>query len=159
MKNPLIVILLLFSVLILNAQDIVVQDDIYYDTNGKKMNGKYEFTTKEKNRLIVHYKNGLLHGGYFLTNDAGILLEQKFFLNNKRHGIWEFRNSQGLLKSMMEYDNGKKNGVWYIMNEDGKIKHEMMYQEGEKVGLWKTFDNEGNLISIKNYQTVTNILH
>lgn len=159
MKNPLIIILLLFSVLMLNAQDIVVQDEIYYDANGKKMDGKYEFTTKEKNKLIVHYKKGMLHGGYFLTNDAGILLEQKFFVHNQRHGIWEYRNSRGLLVSIMEYENGKKNGTWYIMNKEGKIKHEMFYQEGDKVGLWKSFDDKGNLTSIKNYQTTNNILH
>jgi|GEM_PF-5747436 len=159
MKNPLIIILLLFSVFMLNAQDIIEQDKICYDANGKKMNGKYEFTTKENNKLIVNYKDGMLHGGYFLTNEAGILLEQKFFLLNQRHGLWEYRNSKGLLISIMEYDNGKKNGTWIIMNKAGKIKHEMFYRDGNKVGLWKSFDDEGNLISIKNYQTSNNILH
>lgn len=159
MKKPLIIILLLLGVLMLNAQDVIIQDRIYYDTNGKKMDGKYEFTTKENNKLIVNYKKGMLHGSYFLTNKAGILLEQKFFSHNQRHGIWEYRNPKGLLISIMEYENGKKNGTWFIMDRKGKIKHEMFYQEGNKVGLWKSFDDEGNLISIKNYQTPENILH
>jgi antitoxin component YwqK of YwqJK toxin-antitoxin module len=94
---------------------------------------------------IGFYRNGLLHGKFYVFDDSGAKIKEMEFRNGKINGVYrEF--FEGKLLFQEEYKNGEEHGnaVYYISGGDF-VHLEGTYQFDKKRGYWIEYDAFGVL--------------
>jgi antitoxin component YwqK of YwqJK toxin-antitoxin module len=133
--------------------------------NGKPV-GKFVYYGPKVNKQkeIVHRGDGVAMAKFF--NEAGIILAEGKYVNEKRDSLWRFYKSgdlnrteeydMGVLsgKSISFFDNGrpsiicfykagKKDSVELEFSKKGKIVKEISYKNGKKNGLFTIYYYDG----------------
>ena len=146
---------LLLSFLILGeiaAQDVVLKDGKYYQSDGKLYSGVYKefgpsnFLVSENN-----ISQGLFDGLSLFYYSNGTKKEQRSYKEGKKDGLWINWNEQGMKTAEARFHDGKKDGYWYIWDEKGTKRYEMFYIHGEKKGTWYIWDENGNVTTTQKY--------
>jgi len=144
--------MLLFLNFSLFSQNIVLQDDIYVDKDGKPFTGKYkEYYSDGILRLEIEMVNGTKNGKGVLYFENGNIQEVYSYKENKMDGLWLTYNEKNIKTAEANYLNDKKDGSWKIWDENGNLIYEMLYKNGEKTGTWIKHNEKGEEIARKTY--------
>lgn len=133
--------------------------------NGKPV-GKFTYygPRVNKQKEVVHVGEGVAMAKFF--NEAGIIMAEGKYVNEKRDSLWRFYKSgdlnrieeysMGVLsgKSISFFDNGrpsiicfysngKKDSVELEFTKKGKIVKEISYKNGKKNGLFTIYHYDG----------------
>lgn len=111
-----------------------------------------------------------------MIDDAGMIKEDGFFLNDKKTGTWTTYYTSNKVKTMTNYVNGQKNGIFiqmsdrsyieqqgYYLNDQlhgrqakfgfgRKLEEETHYKNGVLDGVFKKYDKQGKLNREIHYQ-------
>ncbi|WP_333809698.1 toxin-antitoxin system YwqK family antitoxin [Flavobacterium sp.] len=169
-------LIVLFSSLVLNAQDKINQ----MDDKGNR-HGLWKGTYKESNRL--RYEGTFNHGKetgifkYYDDTKAGTVIATRDFskgdgscyavffdqkgnkvsegilLNKLPEGEWKYYHFESKqLMSQEFYKNGKLDGVRKVFYKDGTVAEETNYKNGIKEGNSKTYSEKGQLLEAHVYK-------
>lgn len=125
-----------FSITTRNKKGDIITIEIKRFDKGKKTGEwitYHNLFTGLKLSFVANYKEGILNGYYFRT-DNHTFSEKGFYKNNKKHGEWEFSRDGEIKK--YTYKKDVKHGFFKATNEIGKIS-EGYYKKGEKDGKYK----------------------
>jgi len=145
-------LMLLFMNFSLFSQNIVLQDDIYVDKDGKPFTGKYkEYYSDGILKLEIEMVNGTKNGKGVLYFKNGNIQDVYSYKQNKMDGLWLTYNEKSIKTAEANYLNDKKDGSWKIWDENGNLIYEMLYKNGEKTGIWIKHNDKGEEIARKTY--------
>tara|TARA_R110001592_G_scaffold363109_2_gene680368 strand:- start:37542 stop:38522 length:981 start_codon:yes stop_codon:yes gene_type:complete len=103
-----------------------------------------------KQKEIVHRGNGVAMAKFF--NEAGIIMAEGKYVNEKKDSLWRFYKS-GDLSLTEEYDNGVLNGKSISFFDNGRPSIISFFTEGKKDSVELEFTKKGKIakeISYKN---------
>jgi len=145
-------LMLLFMNFCLFSQNIVIQDDIYVDKDGKPFTGKYkEYYSDGILKFEIELVNGTKNGKGVLYFENGSIQAVYSYKLNQMDGLWLTYNSKNIKTAEANYLKDKKDGSWKIWDENGKLVYEMLYKNGEKAGSWIKYNDKGDEIARKSF--------
>lgn len=98
------------------------------------------YDANEKNKTTV--KEGKRHGVYKIYDyNLEDVLEEGFYINDKKEGLVKKYTHRGALKSIENYENDELEGETIYYNEDGKKISRLIYKKG------KPFEGTKNILS------------
>ncbi len=74
------------------------------------------------------------------------IIEEGFYLDNKKKGLWKYYYENGNTKSEITYLNDRPKGVVKLYNTDGKLKEGGTFENNDWVGEHYIVDDKGNKI-------------
>lgn len=97
---------------------------------------------------VCNYKNDILHGYYFST-DNHTESQEGYYKNGIKNGLWKFiETTDGYtIESEGEYKNGKKHGVWTKIDFGLQEKEIITFKNGKNHGKYY-FENKEYKTSI-----------
>jgi antitoxin component YwqK of YwqJK toxin-antitoxin module len=163
----LILIISIFTGVTVSSQTKKIKKEYYPNGNLKleteTLNGKPHGTIKlfyenknlkdltfyktkiTKNGDSIPVKDGL-HKSY---NEAGQIILEGKYKNNKQDGLWNGYNDEGKLISQKSFNKGIPSGVFITYYDSGNIKSKGEYKKGVKRNNWVDYYPNGTIL--KNY--------
>jgi antitoxin component YwqK of YwqJK toxin-antitoxin module/Zn-dependent protease len=126
------------------AEERQYASGLFLDANGKPYNGTYIVNFPDgKVYKKLTYKNGLADGVFQVYALKGFLLQDSYFVDDKKHGVFTlYDENTGKLKTKVNFKNDVLDGVAQDF-ENGKIVREYQYVDGDRNGLGKEYDEDG----------------
>ena len=131
-----LIILLLGSILKVEAQRTLTKEELNDSTYTSRLDGVYVLQDRTR-KTILSFKKGKEHGQW-VTFDKDLSFWVETFENGKRQGLFISPTIHG--GDFGYYDNDQKEGYWY--EGDDERGEEGNYHKGQRTGIWKC-DNYG----------------
>lgn len=139
----------------LTAQNISLEEGMYYSGNGNLYTGTYTaYFDSGKKKSVIEIVAGRANGKAIYFYETGAIMEKGSFVNNEKDGEWLRWDEAGQKIAEAVYANGKKDGTWYVWDSNGIKRYEMFYTMGAKKGTWVMWDEKGNVTSQKSYDNL-----
>jgi antitoxin component YwqK of YwqJK toxin-antitoxin module len=151
-KQFFIILISLFFIGSLSAQEVTVKNGKYYGSDRKLFTGMYK--EYDANGVLVsenRINNGLPDSISNIYYSTGSKKEQRSYTAGKKDGLWINWSATGVKTAEARFTDGKKDGFWYIWDEKGTKRYEMFYVAGEKKGTWYIWNENGKLTSEQKY--------
>ena len=101
---------------------------------GRIKHGPDRTVENGKTTLVVHYRNGKLHGLRQSFDFTESLLEEESFRDNKKHGPYRRFYPSGTLEEEGHWIEDQKHGVWAQYYQDGSLKCRFTWKQGRLHG-------------------------
>jgi serine phosphatase RsbU (regulator of sigma subunit) len=140
--NKYLVVFSLFFCLFTRAQNPVYKSfEIYL---GDTIN-RVDQAGLNQGRWVYLGKNK--KGKKFRLYKNNQIVEEGYYLNDKKSKVWKSYHNTGKLKSELTYENDIPRGPAKFYNSDGKIILEGILHDKKWVGSYSVFDSNGNKIT------------
>lgn len=170
MKALLIILYVLFSLNVVNAQPFINRTDSNHLKQGKWIgkypdgtiryegffnNGnpagewkRYDENSKLKAILVYHPNSDKIKAEFF--DPEGSLVSKGNFIGAQKDSIWTYFDKEVII-GRENYSKGLKNGMSYTYFPDGKIVAETKWENGKLNGVWREYYSSGVKKSEINY--------
>ena len=121
------------------------QSYLFYDTNGKSLNGRYHIIIHNQKYVLVDLAKGQINGGLSVFHNNQEI--ERYHLKN---GIYEGEQSFYLSNETYTYNKGVLTH-YVALHNNGQLKREINYVNGKINGLVAEYNSQGKILGSKQY--------